>query len=186
MESAPIQRPPDRQRTRRRLSAQLKVGFALSALLAIALLQINQLLHTPQAPQGIVNLQLAGNAAHTRDILQSWSPQQQAWARISLLLDFLLVALYSTTLLLLTRRLLIDRPGVRERTAGRWVLILFGLAAVSDCVENLLLLNNLKEPDDLFSLVATFSALVKFTGLLLGSAGLVIIRAARRHPLTHA
>lgn len=182
MEFAPIQRPPDR----RRLSAQLKVGFALSALLAIALLLINQLLHTPQAPQGIVNLQLAGNAAHTRDILQSWSPQQQAWARILLLLDFLLVALYSATLFLLTHHLLKDRPGVRERTAGRWVLTLFALAAVSDCVENLLLLNNLKEPDDLASLVVAFSALVKFTGLLLGSAGLVIIRAARRHPLTHA
>ena len=182
MEFAPIQRPPDR----RRLSAQLKVGFALSALLAIALLLINQLLHTPQAPQGIVNLQLAGNAAHTRDILQSWSPQQQAWARISLLLDFLLVALYSATLFLLTHHLLKDRPGVRERTAGRWVLTLFALAAVSDCVENLLLLNNLKDPDDLASLVVAFSALVKFTGLLLGSAGLVIIRAARRHPLTHA
>ena len=186
MESAPIQRSPDRQRTRRGFSTQLKVGFALSALLAIALLLINQLLHTPQAPQGIVNLQLAGNAAHTRDVLQSWNPQQQAWARISLLLDFLMVALYSATLLLLTHRILIDRPGVRERTAGRWVLILFGLAAVSDCVENLSLLNNLKEPNDLFSLVATVSALVKFTGLLLGSAGLVIIRAARRHPLTHA
>lgn len=181
MESAPIQRPPDRQR----FSAQLKIGFALSALLAITLLLINQLLHTPQAPQGIVNLQLAGNAAHTRDILQSWSPQQQAWVKTSLLLDFLLVALYSATLLLLTRHLLKDRPGVRERTAGRWVLILFALAAVSDCIENLLLLNSLKEPDDLFSLVATFSALLKFTGLLLGSAGLVIIRAARRHPLTY-
>jgi hypothetical protein len=186
MESAPIQRPQDRQRTRRRLSAQLKVGLAISALLAIVLLLINQLLHTPLAPQGIVNLQLAGNAAHTRDILQSWSPQQQTWARISLLLDLVLVALYSTTLFLLTRRLLIDRPGVRERTAGRWVIILFALAAVSDCIENLLLLNNLKEPDDLLSLIATFSALVKFTGLLLGSAGLVIIRAARRHPFTQA
>ena len=186
MESAPTQRPPNRQRPRRRLSARLKAGLALSALLAIALLLINQLLHTPQAPQGIVNLQLAGNAAHTRDILQSWSPEQQTWARISLLLDFLLIAFYSATLFLLTRHLLKDRPGVRERTAGRWVIILFALAAVSDCVENLLLLNNLKEPDDLLSLIATFSALVKFTGLLLGSAGLVIIRAARRHPLTHA
>ncbi|MEH6356391.1 MAG: hypothetical protein V7760_10250 [Marinobacter sp.] len=186
MESAPIQRPPGRQQTRRSLSVQLKVGLALSALLAIALLLINQVLHTPQAPQGIVNLQLAGNAAHTRDILQSWSPQQQAWARSSLLLDFLLVALYSATLFLLTHHLLKDRPGVRERTAGRWVLILFALAAVSDCVENLLLLNNLKEPDDLTSLVVAFSALVKFTGLLLGSAGLVIIRAARRRPLGHA
>jgi hypothetical protein len=186
MESAPIQRPQGRQSTRRRFSVQLKTGFALSALVAIALLLINQLLHTPQAPQGIVNLQLAGNAAHARNILQSWSPEQQTWARISLLLDFLLIAFYSATLFLLTRHLLKDRPGVRERTAGRWVIILFALAAFSDCVENLLLLNNLKEPDDLLSLIATFSALVKFTGLLLGSAGLVIIRAARRHPLTHA
>jgi hypothetical protein len=186
MEPAPTQSLQNKQRPRRRLSAQLKIGLTLSALLAMALLLLNQLLHTPQAPQGIVNLQLAGNAAHTRDILQSWNPQQKTWAEISLFLDLLLVAVYSATLLLLTRHLLKDRPGVRERTTGRWVIILFALAAISDCIENVLLLNNFKEPSDMISLIATLSALVKFTGLVLGSAGLVIIRAARRHPLNQA
>ncbi len=40
-------------------------------------------------------------------------------------------------------------------------------------------------PTDMVSLSATLCALVKFTGLMLGCAGLVIIRAARRHPLAH-
>jgi len=35
-------------------------------------------------------------------------------------------------------------------------------------------------------MTATILALIKFTGLLLGVAGLVIIRAARRHPLSHS
>ena len=40
-------------------------------------------------------------------------------------------------------------------------------------------------PTDVVSLSATVCALIKFTGLMLGVAGLVIIRAARRHPLAH-
>ena len=46
-----------------------------------------------------------------------------------------------------------------------------------------LLLNNFNPPTDLVSLAATVCALIKFTGLTLGLAGLVVIRAARRHPL---
>lgn len=183
MEPAPTQQPAEVLLCRPPLPAALKAGLGLTLVLSIVLFLINQLLHTGQAPQGIVNLQLAGTAEHTRDIMQSWSPQQQMWAKISLLLDFLHVAVYFATLVALTRHLLKDRPGVRERTTGRGVLVLFTVAAASDCLENLLLLVNMSDPTDLPSMIATLAALVKFTGLLLGCAGLVIIRAARRHPL---
>ena len=107
------------------------------------------------------------------------------WAQVSLWLDFLLVPAYVFTLLMLTNQLTQDRPGVRERNVARWVRALFVSAGISDVAENILLLNNLNPPTDSLSLSATLCALVKFTGLLLGIAGLVIIRAARRHPLAH-
>lgn len=185
MEPAPTQQPSEARRSMRRLPAALKAGLGITLALAITLFFINQLLHTALAPQGIVSLQLAGTAEHTHNIVQSWSAQQLRWARVSLLLDFLQVAVYSITLVALTRHFLSDRPGVRERNAGRYVIALFILAASADFLENLLLLGNLSEPAELSSMVATLAALVKFTGLILGTAGLVIIRAARRHPLEH-
>jgi len=88
------------------------------------------------------------------------------------------------TLLLLTRHLSRDRPGVRERMVSRWVRSLFIAAGASDLAENVLLLNNLDSPNNSMSLAATLFALAKFTGLILGLAGLVILRAARRNPLS--
>ena len=52
--------------------------------------------------------------------------------------------------------------------------------------ENLVLLNNVNPATDALSLAAAILALLKYTGLILGVAGLVIIRAARRHPLQPA
>ena len=107
------------------------------------------------------------------------------WAQISLWLDFLFVPAYLATLIFLTNHLMRDRPGVRERNVARWVKALFVTAGAGDLTENILLLNNMDPPTDMVSLSATLCALVKFTGLMLGCAGLVIIRAARRHPLAH-
>jgi len=60
------------------------------------------------------------------------------------------------------------------------------LAALADVAENLVLLNNVNPATDALSLAAAILALLKYTGLILGVAGLVIIRAARRHPLQPA
>ena len=62
---------------------------------------------------------------------------------------------------------------------------LFVFAGLCDISENVLLLISLEGPSDALSLWATVFALGKFTGLVLGVAGLVILRAARRHPLSH-
>ena len=109
-----------------------------------------------------------------------------AMARLSLWLDFVFIVVYLAALLQLTRHFTRDRPGIRERMVARWVRALFVIAGISDVAENIVLLNNFNPPSDSLSLTATILALVKFTGLILGMAGLVVIRASRRRPLTHS
>ncbi|RBP26046.1 hypothetical protein DET50_11913 [Marinobacter pelagius] len=167
------------------LPKTLKTSLITAALLLGGLLVVNQPLQTGSAPQGIVSFQLAATADQTHAILRSWRSDGQFWARVSLWLDFVFIAAYLLALLHLTRHLMRDRPGVRERVIARWVRALFIAAGLADVTENVLLLNNFNPPTDAVSLSATLCALVKFTGLTLGVAGLVIIRAARRHPLAH-
>jgi len=162
----------------------LTFGLLVSLTLFIALLLINEPLQTGAAPKGIVSFQMAGTLDHATTILASWDRDAVSAARTSLWLDFIFVAAYTLTLLLLTRHLSRDRPGVWERTVSRWVRNLFIAAGVADIAENVLLLNNLDLPSDSLSLAATLCALAKFTGLILGLAGLVILRAARRQPLS--
>ncbi|MBS8242060.1 hypothetical protein DYI22_16355 [Marinobacter lipolyticus] len=171
--------------TIRSLPRKLKLGMILTGLMLVILLIINQPLQTGSAPQGIVSYQLAATADHSMAILRSWRGDAMVWAHLSLWLDFLFVPVYVLTLIMVTNQLMRDRPGVRERNVARWVRALFVAAGISDIVENILLLSNLNPPTDSLSLSATICALIKFTGLMLGLAGLVIIRAARRHPLAH-
>lgn len=124
-----------------------------------------------------------GNRRQAHDILNSWHSAGHLWAQTSLWLDFVFITTYLMALLHLTRFLMRDRPGIRERKVARWVRSLFITAGLGDVAENILLLNNFNPPTDLVSLAATVCALIKFTGLTLGLAGLVVIRAARRHPL---
>jgi hypothetical protein len=163
----------------------LKVSLVVAAVLLFALLLINQPLQSASAPQGIVSYQLAGTADQAHAIFRSWRSEGVLWAKISLWLDFLFIPAYTIALILLTHHFTRDRPGVRERMVARWVRALFVAAGLSDIAENILLLNNFNPPTDAMSLSATLCALVKFTALTLGFAGLVILRASRRHPLAH-
>ncbi|MBU2954666.1 hypothetical protein [Marinobacter sp. F3R08] len=163
----------------------LKVSLVVAAMLLFALLMINQPLQTASAPQGIVSYQLAGTADQAHAILRSWRSDGAAWAKVSLWLDFLFIPAYMLALIHLTRHFTRDRPGVRERMVARWIRALFVTGGLSDGAENILLLNNFNPPTDEISLSATLCALIKFTALTLGIAGLVIIRAARRHPLAN-
>lgn len=167
------------------LPKALKWGLIAIPALFLLLIGLNQPLQTGSAPQGIVSFQLAATADQSLAILRSWRPVGTGWAVASLWVDFLFIAVYVVTLLLLTNHLMQDRPGVRERKVARWVRALFLAAGLSDVAENILLLNNLQTPTDMVSLSATLCALVKFTALMVSAAGLVIIRAARRHPLEH-
>lgn len=167
----------------RALPNSLKTCLIATVILLAALVMINQTLKTESAHQGIVSYQLAGSAEQALAIVQSWGEEGLQWATLSLWVDFLFIPVYCLTLILLTRHCTLDRPGVRERTTARWIRTLFIAAGLADVTENVLLLNNLDAPTDAISLAAAISALVKFTALTIGIAGLVIIRAARRHPL---
>ncbi len=167
------------------LPKRLSLSLLTTAALLLILVVVNQPLQTGSAPQGIVSFQMAATADQSMAILRSWQKDGVMWAQVSLWLDFLFVPAYLFTLILLTNHLSRDRPGVRERNVARWVKALFVAAGAGDLAENILLLNNMDPPTDMVSLSATICALVKFTGLMLGAAGLVIIRAASRHPLAH-
>ncbi|MCL7945634.1 hypothetical protein [Marinobacter sp. ATCH36] len=164
---------------------RLNLSLLVTAALLIILVLINQPLQTGSAPQGIVSFQMAATADQSMAIIRSWRQGDLLWAHVSLWLDFLFVPAYLVTLIFLTNHLTRDRPGVRERNVARWVKALFVAAGTADMGENILLLNNMDPPTDMLSLSATICALVKFTGLMLGAAGLVIIRAARRRPMAH-
>jgi len=164
----------------------MKVSIVVAVALFLVLAALNQPLKTASAPQGIISFQLAGTADQAYAILRSWRENGLMWAQLSLWVDFLFIAAYLAALLQLTRHFTRDRPGIRERKVARWVRALFVTAGLSDVAENIVLLNNLSPPTDSMSMTATILALIKFTGLILGVAGLVIIRAARRHPLSHS
>lgn len=166
------------------LPGRLRWSLVAAAAMLIFMLVINQPLHSEPAPQGIISLQFAGTADQTAVIVASWGDRLLPWAITVLVLDYLFIAVYLTALVLLTNHLTRDRPGIRERSTARWVKALFLVAAMADMAENALLLGNLEKPTDMLSLSATLCALIKFTGLLTGAAGLVFIRASRRHPLT--
>lgn len=153
----------------------------LTAAVLVAQLGLNQPLQTSAAPQGMLNFQLATTSEGAGAIVASWG--DTLWAEISLWSGFLFAALYTTLLLLLTSHLLIDRPGIRERKTGHWVRGLFLAAGLAHVVEYAVLLANLDAPSDRLSLSATLLALANYTALLMGLAGLVVIRAARRRPL---
>lgn len=150
--------------------------------LALLVIQVglNQPLRTAAAPQGMLSFQLAATVEHARAIVDSWAGL--VWAPASLWSGFLFAALYTSVLILLTNHLLVDRPGVRERKTGRWVRGLFVTAGLAHVIEYSILLANLDSPSDRLSLSATLLALLNYTALLVGAAGLVVIRAARRRP----
>ncbi|OEY66473.1 hypothetical protein BG841_08395 [Marinobacter sp. X15-166B] len=161
----------------------LKSGLVLSLVFFAVLVLINQTLHTDAAPRGLFSLQMAATAEHASLVIASWGESGLFWARLLLWLDLGFVAVYLSTLLILCRYLLLDRPGVRERQIGTFVKVLFATAGASQVVESLLLLSNLHSPSDAIALTATVLSLLKFTCLLVGAAGLVVVRAARRRPL---
>jgi hypothetical protein len=164
----------------------MKISMVLAIALLITMTVVNQPLQTAAAPQGLISFQLAGSAEQTHAILLSWPRDTLTLAKLALWLDFLFVVTYLAALLQLTRHFTRDRPGIRERMIARGVRTLFVVAGLSDVIENIVLLNNFNPPSDGLSLTAAILALLKYTGFVLGAAGLVVIRAARRHPLSHS
>lgn len=170
--------------SRRRWSVSLRLTAAVAFLLLIALMAINQFLLNEAAPRGMLNFQLAATPQQAAAIVQSWGETGIRWARFSLYMDFLFVLAYLLFLLKLTEHWLRDRPGVREQQVGRWARNLFCAGAFADVGENISLLLTLEQPRaEFWPLAATLLALVKFSSLLAGAGALLVVRAARGHPL---
>ncbi|GGY83952.1 hypothetical protein [Marinobacter zhanjiangensis] len=169
--------------TRAPVPVRIRWLGVITAIMLLLQLGLNQPLQTATAPQGMLSFQLAGTGESAAAIAQSWASAGMGWALASLWSGFLFAVLYSTLLILFTNYLLVDRPGIRERKTGRWVRGLFVTAGLAHIAEYALMLANLETPSDRLSLSATLLALANYTALVLGIAGLVVIRAARRHPM---
>lgn len=122
-------------------------------------------LTTAAAPNGIVSLELAGSAAKTQAILDSWDHQAQLLAAFGLGFDYLFMVLYALTLGLAC---LWACDHLQEK---RWPLASLGIplawatlaAAVFDSIENVCLTWQLiQEPADTWARVAQGCAGIKF------------------------
>lgn len=165
-------------------SPRLRLLAFFTGAALILVMMINQYLTTPEAPQIITSYQLAGNPEQAAEIHRAWEQSGGFWPQLSLILDLGFIALYAAFLVTLTNHFLIDRPGVREQKAGGMAKVLFLFGAVSDMVENLLLLAAISNPhSEVLPLSAAVATLGKFTGLILGAGSLLVVRAARRHPV---
>ncbi|MFE8071285.1 hypothetical protein QQM79_09505 [Marinobacteraceae bacterium S3BR75-40.1] len=163
-------------------SGSLKVRGLVTIALLIALILINQPLVTPAAPQGMISLQMAETLARSQPILSEWQGQE-LWAQGLLAFEFVFILSYLSFLLGLDRHLLSERPGVREQKTGKVARRLFIVGAGADALENIGLLWMLSDPLAALPLTITLLALIKFSALALGLAGLVVLRFARGHPL---
>ncbi len=165
-------------------SPRLRMLAFLTGAALILVMMFNQYLTTPEAPQIITSYQLAGNPEQAQEIHKVWEQSNSFWPQMSLVLDLGFIALYAAFLVTLTNHFLIDRPGIREQKAGRLAKGLFVFGAVADMLENLLLLAAISSPhSQVLPLSAAVATLGKFTGLILGAGCLLIVRAARRHPV---
>lgn len=168
----PLQRVPERGR--------------LPAFLALLLLTLSVGLtmpsppKTPEAPRGIVSLELAGNVQKVRDILASWGEGGRHRALCNVLLDFLFLACYSTAIgaaCVWGPGPFRGRPGAVMETVlawGQWT------AAFLDAVENVALLRVLlgRTVEEPWPRVALLCAIPKFVlvvaGLAYAAAGTIV------------
>lgn len=159
------------------------LAFLTGAALVLVML-INQYLATPEAPQIVTSYEIADDPEVAEAIHREWERQAGIWPQVSLWVDFAFIALYAVFLVKLANHFLYDRPGVREQKAGRLAKVLLVTGAAGDAAENVCLLMAIQQPESEFwPPITAVTTMVKFTGLLLGAAALLVVRAARRHPL---
>ena len=122
-----------------------RIFFMLLVLTLVIMITMNLLgnpLVNSSAPYGIISFELAGNPQRAGNILSSWDHQEQLAAAFLIGLDFMFLALYSTTIGLGCIW------SCDVLAASRWPLILFGiplawgqwLAALMDILENISLM----------------------------------------------
>lgn len=144
--------------------AAIAFRWALVPFLAVtaALAVIGGPLKGPEAPHGIITLELCAFTADCAAILRAWSASQREAAMLSLGLDYLYLVLYPTVLgsalLVVARRL-----PVRFHRPARVLVGLVAIAGVLDGIENYflirLLMTGLASP---YALPAAVCATGKF------------------------
>ena len=149
--------------------------FLPALVLTLCLMAFMQLLDrsltTPAAPMGIVSYELAGSAAQSQKILDSWDQAAKIKAGFSLGLDYLFMLAYSLTIGLacIWAGGIVGRQGWPLARLGLPLGWGIGLAAVLDAFENLSLAVMLfSSPSGAWSQIAALCATVKF--LLIGLA----------------
>jgi hypothetical protein len=134
----------------------------LFATLTVWLFQLDRVLHTEAAPQGIVSFELARTAEKSAAILDSWSPQAREAVMLLQGLDYLYLVVYPVWLSLLGTSLA-ERLGGAWQRIGLWVSTAVILCAPFDAIENhALIVQVMRGPTEELARRAWFCASVKF------------------------
>jgi len=125
---------------------------------------------TNKVPYGIVSLEFAWNMDRVTEIIQEWGTAASTNAQFSLLVDYLFLILYSTTIG--TACILVVKNvefSTKFETLGNDLAWLQWLAALLDAFENAVLFSLLTGSDNiLYPQLAFWSALIKFLLILAG------------------
>jgi hypothetical protein len=155
----------------------------LFVTLTVWLYQLDRVLHTEAASQGIVSFELARTAARSAAILDSWGAQAREAAMLLQGLDYLYLVVYPVWVSLLSLSLA-ERLGGTWQKAGLWLGAAVILCAPFDAIENhALILQIMRGPSDELAMRAWFCAGAKFALLFAGlgyvaTAGVAVL--ARR------
>jgi hypothetical protein len=146
------------------------LALACSVACAVTLRVMETPLRTPEAPNGIVSLELAWNSERAGRMVASWNDDARRHAAFSLGFDYLFLCAYGA----LTWSLLRRRALALERVQRvRWARICSALslaawaAAGCDALENAALWRVLADPAAPWPAIATWLATVKFAILAL-------------------
>ena len=165
-------------------SQQLRVLALMTGAALVVVMLVDEYLATPDAPQIVTSYEIAENPDKAERIHEVWQRRPNIWPQLSLWLDFVFIGLYAVFLIKLANHFLFDRPGVREQKAGRLAKLLLVGGALGDATENACLIMAIHQPESsIWPPAAAVATMVKFTGLLVGGACLLVVRAARRHPM---
>jgi hypothetical protein len=151
---------------------------SLTVVLLITLRVLDSPLVNDTAPSGIVSFELAGELSQTRAILESWGPQAQLYAGVSLGLDYLFLISYASSIglgCIIISASLAERASFISRL-GVWIAWGLIVAAVLDALENYALIRLLfGSQNSLWPIVARWTAIPKFLLVLLGLLYLVVV-----------
>ena len=167
-------------------SYRLRWLALLTGAALVAVMLVNQYLATPEVPQHVMSYELADQPEQAEKLKRQWQEDLSRLPEMTLWVDFVFIGLYAVFLVSLANHFLYDRPGIRERKAGRLAKMLLVIGALGDAVENAFLITAIHQSEtELWPTMATLATLVKFTGLLVGGAFLLVVRATRRQGRHH-